>query len=46
MKQLLETLNDVFILESFQSAILRDLVADLKASGKWKKTGMEILILY
>ena len=43
MKQLSETLNDVFILESFQSAILRDLVADLKASGKWKKTGMEIL---
>ena len=43
MKQLLETLNDVFILESFQSAILRDLVADLKASGKWKKQGMEIL---
>lgn len=43
MKQLSETLNDVFILESFQSAILRDLVADLKASGKWKKQGMEIL---
>lgn len=43
MKQLSETLNDVFILESFQSAILRDLVADLKASGKWEKTGMEIL---
>ena len=43
MKQLSETLNDVFILESFQSAILRDLVADLKASGKWEKQGMEIL---
>ena len=43
MKQLSETLNDVFILESFQSAILRDLVTDLKASGKWKKQGMEIL---
>ena len=43
MKQLSETLNNVFILESFQSAILRDLVADLKASGKWKKQGMEIL---
>lgn len=43
MKQLSETLNDTFILEAFQSTILRDLVADLKASGKWKKTGMEIL---
>lgn len=43
MKQLSETLNDVFILEAFQSTILRDLVADLKASGKWKKQGMEIL---
>ena len=43
MKQLSETLNDVFILEAFQSTILRDLVADLKASGKWGKTGMEIL---
>lgn len=43
MKQLSETLNDVFILEAFQSTILRDLVADLKAGGKWKKQGMEIL---
>ena len=43
MKQLSETLNNVFILESFQSTILRDLVADLKASGKWGKQGMEIL---
>ena len=39
MKQLSETLNDVFILEAFQSTILRELVADLKASGKWEKTG-------
>lgn len=43
MKQLSETLNDVFILEAFQSTILRELVADLKASGKWKRSGMEIL---
>lgn len=43
MKRLSETLNDVFILEAFQSTILRDLVADLKASGKWEKSGMEIL---
>ena len=43
MKQLSETLNDVFILEAFQSTILRELVSDLKASGKWKKQGMEIL---
>ena len=43
MKQLSETLNDVFILEAFQSTILRELVADLKASGKWKKQGPEIL---
>ena len=43
MKQLSETLNDVFILEAFQSTILRELVSDLKASGKWEKQGMEIL---
>lgn len=40
MKQLSETLNDVFILEAFQSAILRNLIADLKTSGKWKEMEM------
>lgn len=43
MKQLSETLNDVFILEVFQSTILRELVTDLKASGKWKIRDNEIL---